>query len=287
MPCYLIGVGSNLGNRQAIIDDAIASLRTSVDCLEVSQWFTYPAIGGPGIQQDFLNGVVRVRTSLDPPQLAGRLHDLERVAGRERVQRWSARPLDLDLLLADDLQIDSKQLTIPHPRMVTRRFVLEPAATVAPEMVHPDNGWTVQQLFEHLSAPPLFLVFAPQAAIAQELATSMAAAADGVILSLSAGERRETSVESATHVDASGNVARFPERPIIGYAGGVPAAGDFEFEYELGAIRPKLLLVAAPRRAEYSRRLRESSGWQGPVVYLSADQDYATQDAVGALQAMK
>ena len=94
-------------------------------------------IGGPAGQEPFLNAAALLETSLPPAELLARLQRIELHLGRTRETRWAARTLDLDLLLYDNLVLNTPYLTLPHPRMAFRRFVLEPAAEVAPEMAHP------------------------------------------------------------------------------------------------------------------------------------------------------
>lgn len=116
----------------------------------MSSWHETEPVGGPP-QGPFLNGAALVRTDLEPRPLLRLLKTLERAAGREDAgPRWGPRPLDLDLLLFDDRVLDEPGLTVPHPRMTERRFVLEPAAEVAPELVHPATGRTVRELLEAL-----------------------------------------------------------------------------------------------------------------------------------------
>ncbi len=157
MATCLIGLGSNLGDRRTILERAVSRLRqhAAIQVAAVSSWHDYPAIGGPAGQGSFLNGAARLITELSPHELRQELHRIERDAGRQRAVRWAARTLDVDLLLYDRQIVNSPELQVPHPRMTTRRFVLEPAADVAAEMVHPLTGWTIGKLLQHLrEAPP-------------------------------------------------------------------------------------------------------------------------------------
>jgi 7,8-dihydro-6-hydroxymethylpterin-pyrophosphokinase len=107
-------------------------------------------VGGPTGQADFVNAAAAVETSLSPHALVERLQDIEAQFGRARIERWGPRTLDLDLLLYGEEQIHDGQLVVPHPRMTFRRFVLEPAAEVASEMVHPVTGRRIGELLTHL-----------------------------------------------------------------------------------------------------------------------------------------
>ncbi len=153
MATGLIALGSNLGDRAANLRHAIEKLdaHPSVRVIAYSRPFLTKPIGGPQDQDEFINASACVDTTLAPHQLFELLHEIETELGRQRRQRWAARLVDLDLLLYDDLVIDTPDLTIPHPRMAFRRFVLEPAAEVSPHIVHPLIGWNIQQLLDHLN----------------------------------------------------------------------------------------------------------------------------------------
>lgn len=158
MAVALIGLGANLGEPDQALLAAIDYLRHSTDISvdAVSPFLESKAVGGPPGQPAYLNGAARLTVRLSPQQLLDRLHQIEAKMGRMRDVRWSARPIDLDLLLYDDLICGPTMLgkdlslRIPHPRMSMRRFVLEPALAVAPQMVHPEIEWTVAELGEHL-----------------------------------------------------------------------------------------------------------------------------------------
>jgi 2-amino-4-hydroxy-6-hydroxymethyldihydropteridine diphosphokinase len=151
MATALIALGSNLGDRQRNLDDAVAQLGNTPNAvvLATSRWRETKPVGGPNEQAEFLNGAALLGTSLTPQQLHAVLRQIETAAGRTRDGRWAPRTLDLDLLLYDDLVIDTPELTLPHPRMSFRRFVLEPAAEIAPDMRHPTIGWTIGRLRNH------------------------------------------------------------------------------------------------------------------------------------------
>ena len=126
-----IGLGSNLGDRRALLADAVRALP---DRVGVSPVYETAPIGGPD-QPSFLNLVVEVSTELGPYQLLEACRALERAADRVRRERWGPRTLDADVLLYDDLCLADPLLTIPHPRMWDRRFVLAPLADLAPDLV--------------------------------------------------------------------------------------------------------------------------------------------------------
>jgi len=154
MATTLIALGANLGDRRGNLQTAVDLLdrAPSTRVVARSRWFSTAPIGGPAGQEAFVNAAIRVETALSPPQLLATLREVETSLGRQRRQRWAARSVDLDLLLFDDLVLKSAELELPHPRMAFRRFVLEPAADVAADMVHPVIGWTVGQLLSHLNS---------------------------------------------------------------------------------------------------------------------------------------
>ena len=117
-------------------------------------------MGGPGGQPAYLNAAAVLQTSLSPQALLAELQKAEADLGRQRSEHWGPRTIDLDLLLYDNLTLADPDLVIPHPRMAWRRFVLEPAAEVAPEMLHPGTGWTIARLLEHLNQTPWYLAIA-------------------------------------------------------------------------------------------------------------------------------
>jgi 2-amino-4-hydroxy-6-hydroxymethyldihydropteridine diphosphokinase len=138
-----LGLGSNLGDRLAFLRGAVAGLRATdgISVAAVSRVFETAPVGGPE-QGAYLNAVVAVDTELSAAQLLAVAHRLEDGAGRVRDVRWGARTLDVDVLLVGDERVDTPELTVPHPRLAERGFVLAPLADVAPGLVTvPDGGW--------------------------------------------------------------------------------------------------------------------------------------------------
>jgi 2-amino-4-hydroxy-6-hydroxymethyldihydropteridine diphosphokinase len=137
--CAYVGIGANLGEAQRAVRKAIADLGKlpAVTLRRKSSLYrTQPVdAGGP----DYVNAVVEIATRLTAPELLSQLRRLESEAGRERPYRNAPRTLDLDLLLYGSARIESGQLTVPHPRMRERAFVLVPLAEIAPHRVTCDE----------------------------------------------------------------------------------------------------------------------------------------------------
>ena len=130
-----VALGSNLGDRRASLRFAVENLP---DVVAVSHVYETEPVGGPQGQGAYLNMVVGLDTDLDPFALLARCRALEAEAGRVRSVRNAPRTLDADVLLHGDVRIESEELTIPHPRMWERRFVIAPLADIAPDAVAPD-----------------------------------------------------------------------------------------------------------------------------------------------------
>lgn len=148
----LISFGANLGARESAVATACRRLNDLPQVLNfrVSRLFHSPPIGGPDGQEPFVNGVAAFDTDAAAQEVLQWLQTLEQQLGRERDRRWSARRIDLDIVLHGNLVGGSPQLTVPHPRYTARRFVLLPACDVAADYRDPRFGWTLQQLADHI-----------------------------------------------------------------------------------------------------------------------------------------
>lgn len=148
-----IGVGANLGDRRATIVRAVRMLKRvpGVRVLRRSRLRRTNSVGAPG--PDYLNGVVEVRCALPPRDLLRALLDIERRLGRERPYRWAPRTIDLDLLLYGNRTVRSRDLIVPHPRLASRQFVLEPLAELRPGLRVPGIARTVRRLLAEVSRP--------------------------------------------------------------------------------------------------------------------------------------
>jgi len=134
-----VGLGANLGDRAGNIRAALELLASGPELIvtKVSSLLENPAVGGPANSPQFLNAVAEVETTLGPKEVLQRLLDTEHALGRERNQKWEPRQIDLDLLLFGDAVRTEPNLVLPHPRMHERRFVLQPLAEIAPDVLHP------------------------------------------------------------------------------------------------------------------------------------------------------
>jgi 2-amino-4-hydroxy-6-hydroxymethyldihydropteridine diphosphokinase len=144
-------MGSNLGDRVAHLNHAVARIQTFVRALKVSRYYETAPVGVSGPQPLYLNAAATGTTLLPPRELLQTLLGIEAERGRERPRANAARTLDLDLVLYGEHVIDEERLVVPHPRFRERRFVLEPLAEIAPTLVDPLTGLTIGELFERLS----------------------------------------------------------------------------------------------------------------------------------------
>ena len=147
-----IALGSNVGDRRAHLEFAVARLRTLISGLRVSRLIETAPVG-VGPQPAFLNGAAVGTTCGTPRQLLDALLGIERSRGRHRPFPGAARTLDLDLILFGDAMVSEPGLEVPHPRFRERRFVLEPLAEIAPGMADPVTGLTVLELLRRCPAP--------------------------------------------------------------------------------------------------------------------------------------
>jgi 2-amino-4-hydroxy-6-hydroxymethyldihydropteridine diphosphokinase len=152
----LIGLGSNLGDRRKTLERAIRALGDvpGVSVTRASAFLETEPVGGPPGQGMYLNAAAEIETSLGPIELLGVLQTIERRFGRVRTVRWGQRTLDLDLLLYEDQIIDTPELTVPHPRLASRKFVLQPLAEIAPFVVEPVSKRTIAELLLGLGRKP-------------------------------------------------------------------------------------------------------------------------------------
>jgi 2-amino-4-hydroxy-6-hydroxymethyldihydropteridine diphosphokinase len=260
----LVAIGSNLGDRARQLRQSVSGLARlpQTRVLSRSGWHETRPIGGPAGQELFLNAAALLSTSLTPEDLLEQLHRIEEQLGRTRFERWAARTVDLDLLLYDAVEVQSA-LMLPHPRMAFRRFVLEPAVEVAPWMLHPESGWTVQRLLHHLD------IGGNQIAIA----AVEESAAQAFIVELA--ERLRFALS-----DGSPN-ASLGERPTV-----IPAPWRADGR---GKTLPKLIVALIPSTgiAASDRRKMLHLPPTGPVAWIDTDgADDRLDEAVAAAHAV-
>ena len=183
--------------------------------------------------------------------------------GRSRGERWGPRNIDLDLLLFDEQIVRAKGLQTPHPRMAYRRFVLEPAAEVAPEMKHPIVGWTMQQLLDHLNQSPYALAVGGDDAQTVRAWSELLADRFDATLFDSSDAWRQCCEHSGSSI---------PEPSVIAFSASEPSQPD--------NVRLTVLLSSNPEADQ-------PSGWTGPVLMLSADSPNLQQEITAAMEAMR
>ncbi|MHC4914808.1 MAG: 2-amino-4-hydroxy-6-hydroxymethyldihydropteridine diphosphokinase [Planctomycetota bacterium] len=154
MATVYLGLGANLGEREASIRRALEMLaERGVGVRVVSALIETEAVGGPPGQPRFLNGAALVETDLSPRELLEVCSEVEAALGRDRsAGRWAARTIDIDILVYGQRVIDAPDLTVPHPRIARRGFVLEPLAEIAPGLAVPGTGRTVAELWAAFNA---------------------------------------------------------------------------------------------------------------------------------------
>lgn len=146
-----VALGSNLGDREANLEAAVRDIKTSglITDVAVSTWWETEPVG-PVAQGTYLNGALKGRSHAKPHALLDFLLRIESELGRVRTVRYGPRTIDLDLLMVGSETVDDNRLTLPHPEMTGRRFVLDPLNQIAPEAIHPTTGLTVAALLENL-----------------------------------------------------------------------------------------------------------------------------------------
>ena len=145
-----IGLGTNLGDRIANLKSAVDALDSQGELIAVSSVYETEPVDVDDIQPKFLNMTVALETRLKPCELLSELLEIERVNGRVRKRQNEARTLDLDILLMGDSILNTDDLTLPHPRMHERAFVMVPLAEIAPETIHPILKRTASEIAAHL-----------------------------------------------------------------------------------------------------------------------------------------
>lgn len=142
----VLHLGSNQGSRELILGDAILAITRRLGSIIKASDIYETAAWGRTKQADFLNLACWCETPLSAQQILRECQSIETEQGRQRLMHWGPRTLDIDLIFFNTAVIDTPSLTIPHPRMMERRFVLQPLADIIPDWVHPKDGRTVAAL---------------------------------------------------------------------------------------------------------------------------------------------
>jgi 2-amino-4-hydroxy-6-hydroxymethyldihydropteridine diphosphokinase len=207
-----IALGSNLGDRRAYLDRALEMLRDHprITLTRVSSYHETDPVGGPPGQGKFLNAAAELLTDLTPDELLRLLLDVERRLGRVRTERFGPRTIDLDLLLHGNTLRNEPELTLPHPRLHERSFVLQPLAEIAPQILHPRLQRTIGDLWERFSLGKVpgrellglrALVTGSTSGIGRAVALELAAGGADVLIH---GRRSQAAEEVAREARAAG-----------------------------------------------------------------------------------
>jgi len=285
MATCLLGLGSNLGDREAMLKAALTAIDAlpDVQLRKQSEWVRSQPIGGPTGQAEFLNGAALIDTTVAPLVLLTELQQIEERLGRKPAERWAARPIDIDMLLYDREVMEMEMITLPHPRLTFRRFVLEPAAEIAPKMMHPVIGWPIERLLLHLDRA------SDVAAIVSLSETGRRALAETLVAQFTAQLVEQPSLGTAAQLWPSSwttwiafHSPRKSDRLTVSPAGLPYAAAAF----------PKLTILldgdpATPRpvQSKWSPIVRQPG--RGPTLRLStADAVTTRAEAVAAIESV-
>lgn len=144
----ILQLGTNLGDRKSNLEKAHALIKNEVGNITASSSIYETDAWGNQNQEAFLNQVIKVKTTKSPIDLLSTIKNIESTIGRVPKEKWSARIIDIDILYFEKLQLNTEELTIPHPFIRERRFVLAPLNELIPEFIHPGTDQNISQLLE-------------------------------------------------------------------------------------------------------------------------------------------
>lgn len=157
----VLSLGGNQGDRMTLLSKALELLSLETEIDKISLVYETQAWGSIAFG-DFLNQVVEVRTNFSPQELLLLVQNIEHRLGRERNQHWGNRTMDIDILDFGSQSIISKDLTLPHPFIQERRFILVPLVEILPDWLHPSYGKTSRELLDECVDPCKVTVFSPE-----------------------------------------------------------------------------------------------------------------------------
>lgn len=161
-----IGLGSNLGDRVAYLREAVQRLRAIVTIEKVSRLYVAAPLGY--VRDDaFVNAAMQAKTTLKPMELLEMMQGIEMAMGRRPGVQFGPRPIDLDMLFYDAIQMETRKLTVPHPLIPQRAFVLRPLAEIAPNLMHPVLYYTVSQLLQDADDADQVQIYSPEMQLAR------------------------------------------------------------------------------------------------------------------------
>jgi len=293
----LIACGSNVGQSRQHLADAGDLLRSmpGLTLLATSRIRETRPVGGPAGQAPFMNGAFLVETEFAADEMLGVLTAIENTLHRQRFERWGPRTIDLDLLLYDDLVVEQPGLTIPHPRMTTRRFVLEPCAEIAPNFVHPLAGCSVQDLLDNISvAHPHVAVVGVPGSGATEVAAAVADVwLDTVLLDMDdilRGVAAEVAILLVAEEAVLAQRLAYGGRCAPGTVVDPPAAATAVVDAEATGVIHSVAELGAIQAELRHRLLAPASGAarrpKAVVIVEANDLERAIGEAVAAVEAM-
>jgi len=315
----LIALGANVGEKERNVRRAIELLNANdlISVLRSSRIYQTAPVGGPKNQDTFANAAVLAETGLSPEALLQCLLEIEIEFGRQRDVRWQARVLDLDLLLYDKLTISDERFVLPHPRMSFRRFVLEPCAEIAAEMVHPLLEMTIGELLEAINLrPPLISLRSEMHSAAIHLAHRICQMTNSIVfwpgrnegqlteIALPNSEKKDLSVEFSAwqqveHFFPRDTLPQSEQEKLADHSTVAPYVICIELaagadQVEQCSPTPRLAVAMLDCQQQSADRLQLEAkqrllrNYRGPFLAVDAeDLDSATIELVAAIEAMR